>query len=314
MTATYRAAWIVLAMTSATLGARAQEPSRRQEARALFDDAVRRLRAGHFAEARDLLNQSLVLAPNPAAGFNLGVAYRGAGESIRATEVLEGLLEGRYGQLGDAQRREVTELLRATRAEIGTLSIEARGAPVAQVRVDGRLVGDAHEGQPLEVRVDPGERLVVASATDREASEHRAHVRRGGRARVVLVLRPTMEARVGTLIVEAARPDHEIEIVGVARARGRLERTVEPRRYVIRVRSADGERESAVVVRPRSTVRYQFDDPESEGALASPVFWIAAVGVVAAVTASAVLLVGPPREDPVSDPEFGIVEALRARP
>ena len=66
-------------------------------------------------------------------------------------------------------------------------------------------------------------------------------------------------------------------------------------------------------MRARSVVRHEFDAGRRDTLWQSPVFWASAAGAVAAVTVGVILLVGPPREDPIEDPEFGVVEALKRR-
>ena len=110
----------------------AADAGRESEARALFERAAERLRAGQFAEARDLLNQSLALASKPATAFNLSVAYRGTGESMRAAELLRRLRGGELGELEPEQRKEVLALLRAVEAEIGTLEVRRAAPPTSR--------------------------------------------------------------------------------------------------------------------------------------------------------------------------------------
>lgn len=289
---------------------RAPARDRVSDARRQFDAAVDRLKEGRFAEARDMLNQSLALAPNPATAFNLGVAYRGTGETQRAVEILSSLLSGAYGRINAERRAEVSALLAAVRAEVGTLIVATRGAAAADVRIDGRSFGSTPDGGRVVVRVDPGERVVTVSAEDRIPVERRVRVARGARLTLSLELEPTPQARVGTLSVDSPDARTELEIVGIARGRGRLERTLRPGTYRVRLIGPGAPREATVVVRPRSTVRYRFGEAASKTLWQSPVFWVAAASVTAAATVGAVLLLSPGREEPVRDPEFGVVQAL----
>ncbi len=303
---------LALGLSSASVAAAdpGRPGARVGEARRQFEDAVERLEAGRFAEARDMLNQSLALAPNPATAFNLGVAYRGTGETLRAVEVLSSLLAAKYGPVKGERRAEVRALLAAVRAEVATLTIETRGAPSADVRIDGRSFGSSVDGGRVVANVDAGERVVTVAAEDRIPVERRVRVARGARLTVLLELEPTPQARVGTLSVDSPDGRAELEIVGVARGRGRLERTLTPGTYRVRLRGPGAQREATVVVRARSTVRYRFGEAASSTLWQSPVFWVAAASVTAAATVGAVLLLQPGREDPVRDPEFGVVHAL----
>jgi hypothetical protein len=85
---------------------------------------------------------------------------------------------------------------------------------------------------------------------------------------------------------------------------------VPPGDYRVRVAAPEGSRETRLTVRPRSTVRYQFEAPSSS-IFESPIFWASTAGVVAAVTIGIVLVVLPSDKEPVGDPVYGIVEALR---
>jgi hypothetical protein len=293
--------------------AAAGDEKRERDARVLFERAVQSLREGQFAEARDLLNQSLVLEERPATAFNLGVAYRGTGESLRAIDVLRDLLSERYGKLEAAQRREVSALIREVEREVANVEITARGADKIQIRIDGRHVGDLAGGETRVFRADGGERLISASAVDHVAGEKRVRLPRGKRAKVSFNLIPTREARVGRIVLIAPDSQDLLEIRGFPPAKGRLERDVPPGRYQVRLLSDRGSRETTLTVRARSVVRHEFDSAKSGTIWQSPVFWASTAGAVAAVTVGVILLVGPGHEDPIEDPEFGVVEALRRR-
>jgi hypothetical protein len=190
----------VLACASLASGiARADESppgaTAESEARALFDRAIGELKAGHFAVARDLLERSAALADNQATLFNLGVACRGTGETLRAAQVFEALLSGEHGALSEQQRREVQRLLSEVRAEIGRLSVTASGAPEIELRIDGRHVGDLSDGDRASFPVDPGERVVSATAAEYLPGEQRVRVERGGRLDLAFELQPRERER-----------------------------------------------------------------------------------------------------------------------
>ena len=302
--------WVVFALPA--LGAPGDE-KRERDARALFERAVKSLREGQFAEARDFLNQSLVLEERPGTAFNLGVAYRGTGEGLRAIQVLRDLLAERYGKLEAAQRREVSALIREIEREVSNVEITAQGADKIQIRIDGRHVGDLASGETRVFRADGGERLISAVAVDHITVEKRVRLPRGKRSKVSFTLIPTREARVGRIVLIAPDAQDLLEIRGYPPARGRLERDVPPGRYQVRLLSDQGSREATLTVRARSVVRHEFDSAKNSTIWQSPAFWAGTAGAVAAVTVGVILLVGPGREDPVEDPEFGVVEALRRR-
>ena len=230
---------ILLVISCVVLGARplaaAGDAKRERDARVLFERAVKSLREGQYAEARDLLNQSLVLEERPATAFNLGVAYRGTGESLRAIDVLRELVAERYGKLEAAQRREVTALIHAIEREVANVEIAGSGADKIQIRIDGRHVGDLIHGESRTFRADGGEKLISASAADHVTIEKRVRLVRGKRVKVAFTLRPTREARVGRIVLIAPNSGDSLEIQGYPPAKGRLERDVPPGSYQVRL-------------------------------------------------------------------------------
>jgi len=287
--------------------ARADEPNP-ERARALFGRATQALQAGRFAEARDLLRQSLALFPMAATAFNLAVALRGTGETLEATALFERLLGGEHGALTADRRAEIAELLRATRSEIATLRVEVEGARRVDVRVDGELVGTIDDGGRLRRRVDAGRHVVLASAEGMVTIEERVSVERGRVARVALRMQPRPDA-IGTLSLAAADGESDVEIVGVARAAGRLERRLVAGEYTVRVSNAHGRREQRVIVHAGRAIRWTLEPPE---AALGPWPWVAiGAAVVVGATAVTVLVATGSDAEPVVDPVFGLVETLR---
>ncbi len=281
------------------------QTSQEHDARQRFVEAVEELRVGRFPEAREMLQRLLASAPNPAIAFNLAVAYRGTGELLRAEEVLSALLAEQYGEMRAEQRAEVRSDLRRVRSEIGALAVQIQGAE-GELRVDGRLAAER------TVRVDPGEHVLVVSAEDFETVERRVRVRPGERLAISIELQPTEASRVGTIVLEAANPSHELEIVGVARGVGRLEHAVAPGQYVARVRAGAASHETTIRVRARSQTRYVFDEP-GRSIVDEPAFWIVGAVLLAAAGATALgvgLSQDPSLTPPVTSPPFGVVIAL----
>ena len=288
--------------------ARAQSPE--QEARELFQEANAALETGRFAEARDLLRRSIELTPNPASAFNLAVALRGTGETIASVATFDRLLEGEYGRLSSAQRREAERLRHETRAEIAVLHISATGADAIELRVDGQRVGTAAAGEVVEHRVDPGTRVVTASAPRRETAERRVDLPRGGSLRVAFELEPTADALVGTLVVEAVHPDDVLEIVGVGRGTDVLRRELEPGSYTVIADGPAGRRESTVDLEAGTTLRVRLE-PADTGIFESPFLWLSAGLLVAAALTAAILLLDDREQAPTRDPVYGLVVTLR---
>ncbi|MFO0681252.1 MAG: hypothetical protein U0234_04335 [Sandaracinus sp.] len=295
---------VTCAASSASAQAGASTPSA-PSARELFQSADDALHAGRFPEARDLLLRARALAPNAAIDFNLAVAYRGTGELLAAEDVLTTML-ATYPSLAAAQRDEASTFLGEVRAEIGAIEVSIEGAESPETRLDGERIPAG------STRVDPGDHIVLVSATDRLTVERRVHVDRGEHVALAVVLEPTPESLVGTLVLDAPSPELTVEIEGGPSAPGHLEARVSPGEHRVRVRGGTSAREVVVVVQPRSETRYTFADPRGRSLVEEPLLWvITGVVIVGAGVGLAVgLSLPPPRAAPEQDPVFGIVMAL----
>ena len=305
-------ALLALVVLGQAASACAQDGDRR--ARAAFERAVVALRDGQFAQARDLFERSIEESPSAAAAFNLAVACRGTGEGLRAEAVLDQLLTGRFGELTESRRREVTLLRDEIAAEAATLSLTVRG-PSGSVRwsarVDGRLIAQ----DTATLRLDPGRHIIVVAADGFVEEERRVALERGASVGLEVVLEARPELQVGRLVLEAPSEDLGVEILGVARGNGAIERELRPGDYVVRVTRGEVRRESTVRVEGGATTRFRFDDPTAGLDLTrEPAFWVIGGVVVVGGILGGVLgaLYGQPVAAPIADPEYGVIVALGA--
>ncbi len=281
------------------------------DARREFDAGRAALKTGRFAEARDNFRRALALAPKAPSAFNLGVALRGTGEPVEAVSVFEALLAGSYGELSADQRAQIDALLSETRAEIATLELRVEGAPVAEVRIDGRRVKDLPAGQVHTQALDPGAYVVSASAPQRLPAEQRIELARGGRSAMTLQLVQPRELSEGRLIVEG-EPGDLVRVEGVGEGPVPFERMVAPGVYHVVAVGPNGERATDVTLDANQTLRVRMEG-DSGSLVSSPWFWGAIVVVAAGAAATAVVLTRGGAADPVSDPTYGVVTALRGR-
>jgi hypothetical protein len=304
----FRLAALVLLVSLGVLA----KPSPEVEARELFDRGKAAMGRGRFDEARDLFQRSLDLVPKASAAFNLAVALRGMGKPKQSADLLARMLQGKYGELPADRRSEVESLAKEARADIATLQISARGADRIDVRVDGVLVSSITSGRNVSIQVNPGERVVTFSANKRSPVERRVSVAPGKSAKVSAALTLSRAGRLARLVVVAQNGKDDVEIEGVGRGRGRLDRRLDPGRYLIRVHSTKGSRESWVALEPATEHRVELETP-SESLLSSPWLWVGAAVVVTGAVVSGYFLLQDRERDPVTDPEHGIVQTLRRR-
>lgn len=297
---------LVLCVAAAAFAA----PNSELEARTLFDRGKVAMGSGRFAEATELFQRSLKLVPKPSAAFNLAVALRGMGKPKESAEVFGELLAGKYGTLPADRRSEIQSLIREVGAEIATLSISASGAARIDVHVDGSRVASIAPQQSISIRVNPGERVVTLSAAKRDPVERRVTLAAGKSARVSATLTLSRAGRRARLVVIAKRGSDDVEIEGVGRSRGRIERRLDPGEYVIRVHSPEGTRESEVRLLPATDHRVELDTPQKGGLFSSPWFWVGAGAVVTGATVGGYFLFRDRERDPVTDPNQGIVQTL----
>ena len=284
-------------------------PSDEAEAKTLFDRGKQAMSAGRFDEARDLFQRSLDLVAKPSASFNLAVALRGMGRPKESSALLLQLLEGRYGELPPERRNEVERLAREEAGEIAKLRISATGADRIDVRVDGLRVATLSPNRAISVEVNPGERVVTLSARKRDTVERRVTLAPGKSASISATLGLSRAARRARLVVVAKNSGDDVEIEGVGRARGRLDRQLDPGQYVIVVHSREGTRETSVLLQPATEHRVELD-PASGSVLSSPWFWVGTSAVLVGAGVGGYFLFRSRERDPVSDPEFQVVQTL----
>lgn len=159
-------------------------------ARELFTRGTAALQEGRFPEARDLLRESLEHNAHPSTAFNLIVALRGTDDPVGAVELCDRLLGGDFGALAAARRAQAASVCDDARGDVATIEVETFGAENVTIRIDGSPAGEVRAGERFERTVNPGRRVVAATAPGHAGDEQVVNVERGGRARVMLRLVP----------------------------------------------------------------------------------------------------------------------------
>jgi len=204
----------------------------------LFERGREALAEGRFAQARQLLDQSLALAPNKAVAFGAALARERVGSFVAAEELLLALDGGDFGALDEVQRQRVAESLVSVRSQIATIELHAPpGVESVTVTVDGVQT-------PLGVvRVDPGQRRITARAPGRGRWTTSIALPPGTHRRVELELEPeaelaTLRARAGA---EQALRVEDGEGNEVSRGRGSLALDLAPGSYVVQALDEGGD-------------------------------------------------------------------------
>lgn len=156
------------------------------EARALFEQGVEALREDRFERAVDLLRRSFEMTERPAIAFNLGLALRGAGDSLGAMEIVEPLMEGRYGTIDPRQSEQVEQLSRELRVYLGRVAVRLPETARAELFINEAPRGELVNGDELTLWVEPGEIRIRATTEDGHTVRETIEVEGAERAQVVL--------------------------------------------------------------------------------------------------------------------------------
>ena len=153
----------ILLVTSAS--AQGESEADLERARTLFEEARVDFDAGRFPAARIKLEESLRLAPRTGTAMNLARTLRSLGEPLRAEEVLEGMLEGEYGDLPQDRAEAARALTVEVRAEAVSVRVRFSGRERASLEIDGQRVGEI-ASRAIERRLNPGTHRVVVVGDD----------------------------------------------------------------------------------------------------------------------------------------------------
>lgn len=262
----------------------------------LFQQGMAAMERNRFDEAVELLRASLESSARPPTAFNLALALRATGRLADASQVLERLLEGRYGDVAESGADEARELLVTIAADMAELRVDVDGPDDAQLRVDGGLVALAEAGVVL--RLDPGRHVVVLSASEHRTVERDVRLARGERARLTLRLERIEDRRDGVLVVECEDPEILLEVAG-RRGHSPLRIELAPGEYTVEASAPNRRSRTRVTVPPGREVRLTMETPEEAGRplRRSPWLWTAvSLVVVGAAAATAVGVLRRPND------------------
>jgi hypothetical protein len=161
-----------------------------EEARRHFDAGLEARASGDLERAEGELVASLALVENASTAFNLALVLHERGRPLRALELVEELVAGRYGELPPEATQEIELLRERAEATVARAAITIRGVRRAEVSVDGQRIATVAERTTIEHRLDPGEHVVRAESDGAEASEERFTLAPRARLEIALELVP----------------------------------------------------------------------------------------------------------------------------
>ncbi|MAQ15492.1 MAG: hypothetical protein CMN30_11940 [Sandaracinus sp.] len=128
-----------------------------------------------LARAAELLRASLDACPARRTAHNLAGVLRELGQPTAALAILDDLIRGTYGELGEDEVAAAREQRLQTLQTLATLDVLVEGAEAGRVSVDGREVASFRGGERRTIRLDPGEhrlrlRAPTFLAIDREVT------------------------------------------------------------------------------------------------------------------------------------------------
>jgi len=162
---TVRALILLLAVSSLLPSVAAADD--RARGQALFVEAAEARDQGRWADARELLEESLAVFPHFPTAWNLVAALEETNDLSAAEQLLERMLEGEYGTLQAAERGSVTERLESVGERLGTVVAIVPPDVGATIAVDDGDALEVDASGRVVLRLLPGLARVRAVAGER---------------------------------------------------------------------------------------------------------------------------------------------------
>ena len=178
----------MLAMTSTSALAQDRAPDAATRARSLFEEASRAREEGRWADARELLEQSLEADPRFSTAWNLVTAYERTDDLVAAEGLLERIRDGETGPIDERAARSVEERLAEIGRELATIVVLGPAGETGDVTVGGERAVPLDPHGRARLRVVPGVHVVALEATGGRRAESSVEVGRGETRRVRLAL------------------------------------------------------------------------------------------------------------------------------
>ena len=264
-----------------------------KKAKLLFERARSAIDEGRFSEARDALRESLAEFPRPSTGYNLAISLRGTGEITEALKTLGTLTAGTYGAMTQAQQAQARELTEELRREVAMLRVRLIAPASASASINGGDKREIHHDTAIDVMLDPTRHRLRVSAPGHIDFESTVRLYAGDRRTIEVSLKRSA----ATLEVWSSNPEHEVQILGEAKGKGRVRRQLEPGAYTISVFDGSRRATRTVKLEPGAAFRAQMELPPKP--LYKQVWFWAGIGLGAAAIGTGAYFLARPETRPL---------------
>lgn len=181
---------LVAALCLVASSALAQDRTR--DAQAAFQRGVTEMDAHRYPSALEALEASYRLHPSPVALYNLALVHREMGHVQRAIETFERYLVEGAARVPADRAASVRDTLGQLRAQLARVSLTATPTPFTAT-VDGRELALSNG----ELILDPGDHVVVVTASGHRPWREELHLSAGQR----VTRAPTLDPEVAAAVV-----------------------------------------------------------------------------------------------------------------
>jgi hypothetical protein len=283
---TLKTAFTTMALLVAALAAGPGQADDKEQAKAEFNKGLDYVAAENYPAALAAFEKSYELRPKASVLFNIGMCLKALYRYVESLETFRRYLE----EAGPDLKPELVQQVSASMAEMNQLVGHLRlvGAPDgAEVRIDGRVAGQAPFDKPLPI--DPGHRVIEVALPGHLTQRIEVDIETGGEAEAQVSL-TQVEA---LLRIECEDPDAVVRVDGEEVGGCPFEGEVTPGPHRVEVEAPVVDRfEKEVVVEAGSTATVDVDLSGGETVVvdegASPLFVAGIVSLAAGVGAGVV--------------------------
>lgn len=255
----------------------------REQAKAEFNKGLEHVAAENYPAALAAFEKSYELRPKASVLFNIGMCLKALYRYVESMETFRRYLE----EAGPDLKPELVQQVSSAMAEMNQLvgRLRLAGAPDgAEVRIDGRVAGEAPFDKPLPI--DPGHRVIEILLPGHRTQRIEIDVESSGEAEAQVSL-----TRVEALLrIECSAADAVVRVDGEEVGGCPFEGEVAPGAHRVEVEAPAAERfDKEVVVEAGSTATVDVDLSSGETVVvdegASPLFVAGIVSLAAGVGA-----------------------------